>query len=353
MLTFRSGGWVILAAGIMTAALLVWALAGALIRTGGPLVGDGRTVSSYGFDLATCLVDRDLLVAGRMRKDALRSLENPPVIPGTEVARINEEERGKYLVTSDRVIGVVVEGEARGYPIQMLNAHEIINDTLGGVPIAVTYNPLCDAAAVFDRRVAGETLEFGVSGLLYNSNLVMYDRRAPEGNGASGRSESLWSQLQARAIAGPAAERGDRLQSLPCALIGWGEWLSLHPQTTVPDRDHRLARRYQQTPYALYFLSDEIRFPVRPQPPAGGPGLKERVIAVTTPQGTRAYTFATIADGAGPDGIFRDTVGDTQLSFYFRAQPETVWVSADPPEAIESVVYAFWFAWHAMGGTID
>ena len=107
---------------------------------------------------------------------------------------------GRFLVPGDLVIGLSLHGEARAYPLEILALHEVCNDTLGGEPILVTYQPLCDSAVVFERRVDGHTREFGVSGLLYNSNLLMYDRH-PE----QPQDESLWSQLQFRALAGPAA----------------------------------------------------------------------------------------------------------------------------------------------------
>ena len=173
----------------------------------------------------------------------------------------------------------------------------------------------------------------------------MYDRRAGDG----GPHESLWSQLLARAIAGPAAGRGDRLRALPCAVIGWGEWLSLHPETTVLDRVPALVRRYKQTSYAIYFRSSDIKFPVQPPPPPDGPDPKEPVIAVTTNSGTRAWTFTEIAEHADQAGIWRERLGDTELTFHYRQEPRTVRVAAVAPEAIQSVTYAFWFAWHAMG----
>jgi hypothetical protein len=102
-----------------------------------------------------------------MRKDALQALVDPPTVAGSDIKRINADQRGKFLVSSDRVIGVSLNGAHRAYPLQVMNCHEIVNDTLGGVPIAVTYNPLCDSVVVFERELDGETLVFGVSGLLY------------------------------------------------------------------------------------------------------------------------------------------------------------------------------------------
>ena len=187
MLTLRSGGWVLIVAGIFTLGLFIWAVAG----VGHPLLGKRGDLASYGFDLTTCLVPQDQIVTGALKKDALRALTDPSVVSGSEIADINAKMYGKYLVSSDRVIGVEINGESRAYPLLVLNCHEIVNDTLGDVAIAVTYNPLCDSVVVFERNVTGETLEFGVSGLLYNSNLMMFDRR-PDAQG-----ESLWSQLLA------------------------------------------------------------------------------------------------------------------------------------------------------------
>ena len=103
----------------------------------------------------------------------------------------------------------------RAYPLRVLVWHEVVNDTVSGLPILVTYNPLSEGIAVFDRRVAGRTLSFGVSGLLYQSNLLMYDRDGTRG------AESLWSQLQARAVSGPAAGAGQTLELVPFALARW------------------------------------------------------------------------------------------------------------------------------------
>ncbi len=350
MLTFASGGWVLVGAGVLSVALIVWALAGAFNRQGLPLIGDGRRVASYRFDLSTCLVPPDEIVAAGMRKDALAALIDPPVIPGTEVALINARERGKYLVSTDRVIGVTRNGESRAYPLQIMNCHEIVNDTLGGVEIAVTYNPLCDSVVVLERKVGGEedgggdTLEFGVSGLLYNSNLLMYDRR-PEAIG-----ESLWSQLQARAIAGPAAEARTTLRRIEVSLVSWVDWLEDHPQTTVLKRDPRMIKRYQQVsgPYESYFISRHLKFPVNPPPPAGGPEAKQRVVVVESGGEREVYALDTIAKHADSNGTWTDTLGGVPLVFEYRAHPQTVVVRPAAGDSEISVTYAFWFAWHAM-----
>ncbi len=342
LLTFSSGGWVLLLAGLLMVAEVVWAMGGVFLRAGPRPVGDGRNVETYGFDLSTCLVPRDRIITGGLRKDALRALVDPPVFAGQEVADYNATLYGKYLVSSDRVIGVEINGETRAYPLRVLNCHEIVNDTLGGVPIAVTYNPLCDSVVVVGREVDGEILEFGVSGLVYNSNLLMFDRR-PNADG-----ESLWSQLQARAIAGPAAADARTLRVLPASLVRWGDWLAARPQTTVLELDRRMFKRYQETNYKPYFMSPQLMFPVDPAPPADGLAPKARVVAVTAGGERRVYAYSVIAKRCDASGQWTDELGGVALVFEYSADSETVMVAPDPPDEPIEVEYSFWFAWYAM-----
>ena len=134
LLTFRSGGWLIALTLLVCATLITWALAPAILRLGKPLLGDGKTPESYGFDLANLQVPRHLIVPGMRHRDMVVPIDAPVILDTEEIA-LNTHD----LVNGDRVIGVVVNGEARAYPITVLNVHEIIHDTLGGRPIAVTW----------------------------------------------------------------------------------------------------------------------------------------------------------------------------------------------------------------------
>lgn len=338
LLTFRSGGWILVLAGLFSTALIAWALAGAFVRHDSPLRGDGRNVETYGFPLEPCLVDRDLVVAGGLRKDALPALVDPAVISAAEAAGSGAYDR--YLVGDDRVIGVLVGDDARAYPLMIMKVHEIANDVLAGIPIAVTYNPLCDSAIVFDRTVAGEVVEFGVSGLLYNSNLLMFDRRPDPA------AESLWSQLQARAVIGPAA--GQALATINAELTTWADWRHGHPGTTVLRRDPKLKRRYKETRYESYFQSSAIMFPVRPAPPPPPPDPKQRIVAVTAGDARGVFPLDAIARRVGPDGIWRTTLGKARLEFHYRPGGDTVTVEGEPGGPPVTAFYAMWFAWHAM-----
>ena len=317
LFTFRSGGWVLALAFAVTLVGTLWNLSPLLSPSRVPPRGDGRSAASYEFDLGTTLVPKEKIVSAGMVTDALPPLTEPRTITLAELSGLETVGRGKYLVPSDKVIAVVVNGASRAYPLRVLVWHELVNDTVGGIPILVSYNPLSEGIAVFDRRVAGETLEFGVSGLLYQSNLLMYDRRSDR------VSESLWSQLQARAIAGPAASAARTLSLVPFALTRWSDWQEDRPETTILAPVPGDGSKYGQDVYGSYFNSDEVRFPVDPLPPEGSLGKKTRVF-VTGSWG--AWTVTPLA------------VSSDESRF------EVVGPSGTTPVP---GFYAFWFAWYA------
>ncbi len=317
LFTFRSGGWVLVLAFAVTVVGTLWNLAPLLNPKRVRPRGDGRTAASYEFDLGTTLVPKEKIVSAGMVTDALPPLNEPKALTLAELAGLETIGRGKYLVPSDKVIGVVVNRASRAYPLRVLVWHEVVNDTVDGIPIVVTYNPLSEGIAVFDRRVAGETLTFGVSGLLYQSNLLMYDPR-PER-----LAESLWSQLQARAIAGPAAAAGRTLSLVPFALARWSDWQADRPETTILAPVDGDGSKYGRDVYGSYFNSDALRFPVNPLPPEGWPGKKTRVFVTGAPGAWIVTPLAMQND----DGRF-EVAG---------------------PSGTTPVVgfYAFWFAWYA------
>ncbi len=256
-----SARWVIALSIAASLGVAIFALWGPLHGATAP-IGNGRDPATYGFDLSNLNVPRELLVGSGQPRDFLQPLDDPKTISGSEVAPRNAAERQKYAVSTDRVVGVIVGGETRAYPLQLLNVHEVVHDTLGGVPIAVTYSPLCDSAVVFDRRVGDRTLRFGISGLLLNNNLVMYDL-PPDRNGANPTQPSLWSQLAFRAIAGPAASENAQLTIAPGTQIcTWAAWLLLHPETTVALPADGDRRRMKGTDYERYWLDGKVQFPV-------------------------------------------------------------------------------------------
>ena len=175
---------------------------------------------------------RDVSIYTLLPKDGIRSIDDPSFVPAAEAADMADHEF---------VIGVSIDGDTRAYSINVLSRHEIVNDVVGGVPIAITYCPLCFTGIVYDRRVAGETLEFGVSGKLVMNDLVMYDRQ----------SNSLWQQILGEGIDG--RYKGTRLTLVPAMQTTWAQWRAIHPDTLVLDKNGG----YSSDSYSGYYSSGD------------------------------------------------------------------------------------------------
>ncbi|CAI9832509.1 MAG: DUF3179 domain-containing protein [Nitrosopumilus sp.] len=201
---------------------------------------------------------------------------------------------GASLPDGEIVIGLEIGGDARAYPLSILVWHEIVNDVVGGVPVAVTYCPLCYTSQVFDRRIGGEAAEFGTSGKLYNSNLLMYDR--PTG--------SYWSQALGEAVRGELT--GERLEPVPFDLARWGDWRELYPGTRLLTEDTGHVRAYGADPYGSYYTDGRILFPVSNEDDRLGP--KEVVMGLLLAGQQKAYRQSDIE--AGP---VNDVVGGTPV----------------------------------------
>lgn len=274
------------------------------------------------FDLRSATVDSRQIRAGGPPKDGIPAHTNPSFLKAAEA---------NYLRPEDRVIGITLHEQSRAYPLAILNYHEIVNDTIGKTPVAVTYCPLCDSAVVFDRRTPLGVREFGVSGLLYNSNVLMYDRR--------GKPESLWSQVQTKGISGPGAKQ--QLSVLPCELTSWESWKARHPETGVMSTNTGHQRDYSRSPYAGYFAVQELMFPVTPLNPRYP--NKERVLGVWAGTQFRAYPESAFP---ADQSRITDTIGDKKITVNFDRTRRTFRVE----QADEGVLwlYSFWFAWYSL-----
>jgi hypothetical protein len=145
-----------------------------------------------------------------------------------------------FLAENEPVLAIEINGDARAYPVQILMWHEIVNDTIGGVPATVSYCPLCNSAVAYDRRVGDLIVDFGTSGSLYNSALIMYDRQT----------ETLWSHFSAQGIVGELT--GVQLDTFPLATVPWGLWRDAHPEGLVLSRKTGFSRDYGRNPYPGY-----------------------------------------------------------------------------------------------------
>ena len=219
------------------------------------------------------IVPLDQIVSGGPPPDGIPSIDNPKFISVPEAE--------EFLEDSDLVAGLNINGDIRAYPLQILVWHEIVNDKVGETPVAVTYCPLCFTNQVFNRTMNdGEILEFGTSGKLYNSNLVMYDRTA----------KSLWSQAMSQAIVGKLA--GVKLERIPFDVAYWKDWKRLYPDSKVLSRDTGSSRPYGVDPYGDYYTNGEVLFPIAKHDDRLG--LKEIVIGFENNGQYKAYRLKDV-----------------------------------------------------------
>jgi len=300
--------------------LLVYA---ALALIGLAMPGDRTEAAALtnGFDVSNATIPADDIHHGGPPKDGIPSIDEP---------RFLEPGEADFLSPDDRVMGLHYNGVAKAYPIRILNYHEIVNDEIEGEALVVSYCPLCGSGMVFSGNVQGEPTDFGVSGLLYNSDVLLYDRRT----------ESLWSQILATAISGPLA--GTKLDHLAASHTTWQEWLERHPGSLVLSTDTGYSRDYRSTPYRGYEDTEQVWFPVAHQDRRYH--AKEQVIGLELDGVVKAYPFAELSKRETP---FTDTVAGREITVYFDAENRTGRLLDQAGEEIPTVT-AFWFAWAAF-----
>jgi len=277
-------------------------------------------VETFGFDEQTpATVKFDSLYQGCPARDCIPSIDEPRYVPADQAA--------SFLGDDELVMAIEHQGVKRAWPVRILDFHEIVNDTIAGDPIAVTWCPLCGSGVAFERRVDGEVVELGVSGVLHDSDLVMYDRKT----------ESLWQQITGKAIMGPAL--GGSLKQVPVTMTTWENWRASHPDTTVLspetgfDMDYGDSRRY-----ADYEESDRLAFPaarrdfsVHPKTVVHGFRIDGKALAVT-------------------DALFDEndsvetTLGDKKLTI--RRHDDGAVTATDKNGETYASTRLFWFAWY-------
>jgi Protein of unknown function (DUF3179) len=212
--------------------------------------------------------------SGGPGKDGIPALDRPRFVGVAEAS---------FLRSREPVIALTVAGRARAYPLQILTWHEIVNDVVAGVSVAVTFCPLCNTAIAFDRRVDGRTLSFGTTGNLRNSDLVMYDRQT----------ESWWQQFGGEGVVGRYA--GTRLRVLPARIVAWASFRTQHPDGLVLSRQTGYSRPYGENPYTGYDdISSPPFFPARNADDKRLPP-KERVVFLERDASAVAIPFSSLA----------------------------------------------------------
>jgi len=245
----------------MIRGVLAFAMALAIAMSSASANPDRWKREGWKTDFSNTLISWDEILSGGPPKDGIPSIDDPQFIPVSEENRLGPKEP---------VMAIEIDGDARAYPLRILTWHEIVNDTIGGAPVAVTYCPLCNSGVVFDRRLDGKLLEFGTTGKLRNSDLVMYDRQT----------ETWWQQFTGRGITGALA--GKRLTILPARLESITDFRKRHPDGKVLVPNDPDMRRYGHNPYTGYDTSARP-FLYRGEMPDGIEPLARVVVVRTDP----------------------------------------------------------------------
>ena len=240
LLAIISAGTLLLLSGCQTSAAPATPSTVAVTPTGSDATAEVSEIpfrppfSTVGWktDFSKSSIPLEEIMSGGPPKDGIPPIDRPKFI--------SQQEDTTWLKEVEPVIALVVNNEAKAYPLQIMTWHEIVNDTIGGVPVSVTFCPLCNTAIAFDQRLDGKVYDFGTTGRLRYSDLIMYDRQT----------ESWWQQITGEAIVGELT--GKILRPLPAAIISWRDFQSAYPAGMVLSRDTGDVRAYGQNPYSGY-----------------------------------------------------------------------------------------------------
>ncbi len=259
-------------------------------------------------------------------KDIQQGCPARDCIPSIDKPKFIDAEAATFLKADDLVLAINHKGVRRAYPTRILNYHEIVNDTVAGDPIAITWCPLCGSGVAFRRVLDDKTVEFGVSGLLHNSDLILYDRS----------SNSLWQQITAKAFAGP--RRGQTLSAVPLTMTTWSQWRKQHPDTKVLSTDTGRGANYGvATPYGDYDTSESLMFPVS----AHDPRLHPKTVVYALELGKDSFAVTERALKAGP---VKTTIGKVPVR-WVRDADGTVRATRTDTQKDLVPTRLFWFAW--------
>ncbi|MDP1948037.1 MAG: DUF3179 domain-containing protein [Nitrospirota bacterium] len=283
-------------------------------------LGFGRSAKTQ-FDLTRYNIPLDQIVEGGPAKDGIPAILAPRFVTANDAT---------YLANKDRVLGLSLGTEAKAYPIKILNWHEVVNDRVGGKDVFISYCPLCGTGMAFDSTINGRPHTFGVSGLVYQSNVLIYDHQT----------ESLWSQIGMQAVTGPLT--GEKLTPIFLEHTTWSEWHTAHPTTLVLSTKTGSFRNYDRDPYIGYAENRELFFDTAHFDPRYHP--KEWVVGIELNGVTKAYAFSEIKKVRSP---IHDQLGGQAITIHADLQARSVSVTDATGRPLPSVM-AYWFAWYTF-----
>jgi hypothetical protein len=259
--------------------------------------------------------------SGGPPKDGIPSIDDPKFV--------SAEEADVWIADNELVLALVHKGVKRVYPFQILVWHEIVNDVVEGDPILVTYCPLCGSGIAYDRTFDGKGVEFGTTGKLYNSNLVMYDRKT----------DTYWTQIDGKAIIGELT--GSELKEISIDTVVWSDWVAEHPDSMVLSQKTGHIRNYGRDPYGSYYEDSFVMFPVENQDDRIHP--KTVIFGIEVDGVYKAYK----EDDLKKKNTIKDTVNGVSIKVTRKRDGTVRFVSTDTGEEIIKE-RDFWFAWYAF-----
>jgi hypothetical protein len=267
------------------------------------------------------IIDPDKIVSGGPPKDGIPSIDNPKFV--------SVKEADDWIEDNELVLALIYKGEKRVYPLQILVWHEIVNDFIADDPILITYCPLCGSGIAYERTLNGQEVEFGTSGKLFNSNLVMYDRL----------SDTYWTQIDGKAIVGEFT--GQKLNPISIDTVVWRDWKKAHPDSKVLSQDTGFNRQYGNDPYGNYYEDSFVFFPVENQDNRIHP--KTVIFGIEVNGEFKAYREDDLIELKS----IEDTVGNTNIKI---ERDDAGIVKITNLETNEEIVKErdFWFAWYAF-----
>ena len=274
---------------------------------------------TFGFDASTRkTIPLEKFLQGCPARDCIPSIDSPKYVAANDA---------RHIADDDLVITLAYEGEHFAFPTRILDHHEIVNGTFAGEPLAITWCPLCGSAVGIERTVGDTVTTFGVSGVLYNSDLVLYDRST----------ETLWEQIEAKGVVGPMTD--ERLVLVPVSIARWSRWHSRHPDTLVLSTDTGFDKDYSVDRFAEYRESTRLFMPVSAEDDRVH--AKTVVYGFTMDSGEFAITESALADDGG---LVVDAAGKSAVVTLHEDGSVSMLRDGETLHPIR----LFWFAWYTF-----
>ena len=280
-------------------------------------------VTKNGFVLDDALIPADEILQGGPPRDGIPAIHDPVFTSASDAS---------YLKETDRILGLEIDGQSKAYPIRILNWHEVVNDTINDLTFSVTYCPLCGTGVAFKGTETSPGIKFGVSGLLYNSDVLLYDLST----------ESLWSQLLGKAISGE--RMGEELIKLPLEHTTWKAWRDKHPASLVLSEKTGFSRDYNRDPYDGYASSSTVYFPTSEKIP-GTYHPKELIIGLQVGDEFIAFPFVELNEHDKP--VVEGQLNNQAYKLLWDKTNQSAAVYDNEENPIP-VVQSFWFAWYTF-----